>query len=431
MTVILGWNSLRTVHAPWTHQALAKGHHGLGTPPSIAECRIVTRAGGGPGAASAPQPCLSSGIPPIPAPPFAPHASQHRQAPLLLQTHIPTLSWHTPATAWVGSPWPCARRIPWTSQLFGFSWLQSSPMTPFPSLCWQWPFLSTSKCHMRLEVRCCLSHHNSKSSPVSQGWGNIFATTWGSIKMIKNITNDVKSYQPNKKQGEVLSIAAYWSANLSSNRNTAEQLILRCLCSLWGSFPNLVRLFLGRGGLVAEQTNHAQKGIFPQVQVHQNLICQAQQTTQILHKWYVYVLHPDMWHHGLVPTATMQSTHCPGLWQELREKCTEYRWFTSWWEGYMWPYLNRPTNYCRKWIMKSQWQFWPLLWLRHLDMLLVPVWGRQCKLQVACEDLCFNHFTLRHPIKPQSFLQYKQYIHHVLLATKTLEINLQWVEVKG
>lgn len=32
------------------------------------------------------------------------------------------------------------------------------------------------------------------------------------------------------------------------------------------------------------------------------------------------------------------------------------------------------------WKIKSEQQFWPLLWLRHLDMLLVPVWGRQCKL---------------------------------------------------
>lgn len=62
------------------------------------------------------------------------------------------------------------------------------------------------------------------------------------------------------------------------------------------------------------------------------------------------------------------------------------------------------------WKMKSEQQFWPLLWLRHLDMLLVPVWGRQCKLQVVCEELCFNHVALRHPIKTQSFLQYKQYI---------------------
>lgn len=73
-----------------------------------------------------------------------------------------------------------------------------------------------------------------------------------------------------------------------------EQLILRCLHSLWGSFPNLVRIFVGREGVVAEQTNHAQKGTFPQVQVHQKLSCQAQQTAQMLHKWYLYALHPDM-----------------------------------------------------------------------------------------------------------------------------------------
>lgn len=148
--------------------------------------------------------------------------------------------------------------------------------------------------------------------------------------MIKSITNDAKSYQPNKKQRDVFSIAASWSASLSSNRNTTEQLILRCLHSLWGSFPNLVCIFVSRRGLVAEQTNHAQKGIFPQVQVHQKLSCQAQQTAQMLHKWYLYVLHPD---YGLVPTATMQSTHSPGLWQELGEKCTVYRRFDCWWEG--------------------------------------------------------------------------------------------------
>lgn len=101
--------------------------------------------------------------------------------------------------------------------------------------------------------------------------------------MIKNNTNYAKSYQPNKKQGDVLSIAASWSANLSSHRNTTEQLILPCLHSLWGSFPNLEHIFVRRGGLVAEQTNHAQKGTFPQVQIHQKLSCQAQQTAQMLH----------------------------------------------------------------------------------------------------------------------------------------------------
>lgn len=129
--------------------------------------------------------------------------------------------------------------------------------------------------------------------------------------MIKSTTNDAKSYQPNKKQGDDLAIAAAWSANLSSNRNSIGAVILGCLCSLWGSLPSLVLIFVGRGGLIAEQTNHAQQGIFPQVQVHQKISCQAQQTAHMLRKWYLYVLHPDMWHYGLVPTATMQSTSFP------------------------------------------------------------------------------------------------------------------------
>lgn len=40
-------------------------------------------------------------------------------------------------------------------------------------------------------------------------------------------------------------------------------------------------------------------------------------------------------------------------------------------------------------------------------MLLVSVWRRRCKLLRFCEELCYNHVTVRCYIKTQSFLQYK------------------------
>lgn len=325
MTVILGWNSLQNwlacpVHAPLN--APGPCHRvatGWALRPASLNPGLWREQGG------RPRSCLCTAALPVLQGPTDPstglcsptHPGTHEH-PGCFRHSCPRCHGHTPVTVWVGSTRPWCQNDTRTLQLFGFLWLWSSPMRALPSLCWQWPFLSTSKCHMRQRWDPAWAITTAGVLLSAQGWGNIFATTWSSIKMIKSITNYAKSYQPNKKQRDVLS-AESWSANLSSNRNTAEQLILWCLRSIWGSFPNLMCIFVGRGGLVAEQTN---QGIFLQVQVHQKFSCEAQQTAQLPHKWYLDVLHPDMWCYGLVPKAAMQSTRSPGLWQELREKCT-------------------------------------------------------------------------------------------------------------
>lgn len=171
MTVILGWNSLQNwlacpVHTPWMHQTLPQGRHGLGPPPGIAEGGTVTRAGGGPGAAFAPQPCLSFRIPPIPALTFAPHASRTGKHPCCFRHASPRCHGHTCNS--VGREHSAL--VPEGCSDVVAVWIQQAMEQPHDSsLWWQWPFLSTSKCHVRLEVRCRLSHHNSKSSPVSPG----------------------------------------------------------------------------------------------------------------------------------------------------------------------------------------------------------------------------------------------------------------------
>lgn len=130
MTVNLGcprracWNSLQNwlaspVHAPWMHEALA-----MGSPWARASAwHCWTRAGLGRRAASALQPCLYSGIPLVPALPFAPPCLQHTYPRTRKRSHCfrhasPYRHGHTPVTGasgrtcGSGALGPCAKRMP-------------------------------------------------------------------------------------------------------------------------------------------------------------------------------------------------------------------------------------------------------------------------------------------------------------------------------
>lgn len=70
---------------------LPQGQHELAPLPGIAECGTMTRGGGGPGAAFALQPCLSSRIPVIPDV-CSPCIPAQASTPAASDTHSP-LSW--------------------------------------------------------------------------------------------------------------------------------------------------------------------------------------------------------------------------------------------------------------------------------------------------------------------------------------------------
>lgn len=173
MTVILGWNGLQNwlacpVDAPWTHQALATGSTWAGASAWHRWTRDHDKSRGWSRSCNctAALPVLQDPSDPWCLLPMHPSTGKH---PCCFGHASPRCHGHRAMIVWVGSTRPLHHKDVQTLQLFGFSCSWSSPVMPLPSLHWQWPFLSTSKCHVRLEVRCHLSHHNSRSSPVSPG----------------------------------------------------------------------------------------------------------------------------------------------------------------------------------------------------------------------------------------------------------------------
>lgn len=155
---------------------------------------------------------------------------------------------------------------------------------------------------------------------------------------MQSITNYAKSYQPNNKAADVLSCSTLICQSVQQQKHSrAVDSILQCLHSAVGIHPQPYSLgtciFVGREDwLLREPTRHKYiRSLAAR--------CNSTDVTAV-----VYICSAHMPRYGLVLTAAMQRTSSSGLWWELREKHAESRCFTSWWQSYTSPHLNRPTD---------------------------------------------------------------------------------------
>lgn len=115
--------------------------------------------------------------------------------------------------------------------------------------------------------------------------------------------------------------------------------ILQCACSAVRRHPQPYSihtcLSTGRRGSVTEQRKYTRS-----LAVRHN-------TTDALQLIYICSACPSLYVTLWFDIHSYYAMHLfQSLWWELMEKSTAYRCYNSWWEDYMLPHLNRPTNEC-------------------------------------------------------------------------------------